>query len=345
MKDIFFCHSTIAQELQSYLESEDYKQIVWLTDTNTKIHCLPLLEAISSTDLVIEIPTGEIHKNLQTCQNIWQALTQANIDRKALFVNVGGGVIGDMGGFCAATYKRGIDFIHIPTTLLAQVDASVGGKLGIDFEGYKNQIGLFAQPKAVFIDTQFLKTLSIQELRSGFAEVLKHCLIADKDMWNNILENPQWQTLNWEDLVKHSVEIKYEIASKDFEERNVRKLLNFGHTIGHAIESYFLETNEPLLHGEAVAWGMIAESFISYKKGYLGKIDYEEIANYIAEVFTPKPIWNDAAIDKITQLTAQDKKNEQGKRFFTLLGEIGAGIFGIEVEEYEIYEALQKIRY
>jgi len=345
LKNIFFCHHTIAQELQSYLKSEDHKQIVWLTDTNTKIHCLPLLEAISSTDLVIEIPAGEIHKNLQTCQTIWQALTQANIDRKALFVNVGGGVIGDMGGFCAATYKRGLDFIHIPTTLLAQVDASVGGKLGIDFEGYKNQIGLFTQPKAVFIDTQFLKTLPTQELRSGFAEVIKHCLIADKYMWKHILENPNWQEQNWQELVRHSVKIKHEIVSIDFEEKSLRKLLNFGHTIGHAIESYFLESSTPLSHGEAIAWGMIAESFISYKKGYLGKIDHEEIANYIGSIFSQKPLLGDATIEKIIQLTAQDKKNEQGKHLFTLLAEIGLGIFGIEVEEYEIYEALQNLKH
>ncbi|MFN3315283.1 MAG: 3-dehydroquinate synthase [Raineya sp.] len=343
MKNIFFCHNAIAEEWQNFLQINDYTQIVWLVDTHTKTYCLPLLDAVSSSDLVIEIPAGEIHKNLQTCQTIWQALTQANIDRKALLVNVGGGVIGDMGGFCAATYKRGIDFIQIPTTLLAQVDASVGGKLGIDFENFKNQIGVFALPKAVFIDTQFLETLPENQLRSGFAEIIKHCLIADKDMWNRLLETPRWQDQNWQEMVEHSVEIKYEIVSKDFEEKNIRKLLNFGHTIGHAIETYFLDTKTPLLHGEAVAWGMVAESFISYKKSYLGKIDYEEIKTYIERIFNPKPALNDVVIEKITELTAQDKKNQEGKRLFTLLNEIGTGIFGIEVDEYEIYEALQEI--
>ncbi|GAB4494169.1 MAG: 3-dehydroquinate synthase [Raineya sp.] len=306
---------------------------------------MPLLDCVTSSDLVIETLPGEEHKNIDTCQLIWKAMTEANIDRKALLVNVGGGVIGDMGGFCAATYKRGIDFVQVPTTLLAQVDASVGGKLGIDFEGYKNQIGVFAQPQAVFIDTQFLNTLPQEQLRSGFAEILKHCLIADKDMWNTLIEKTNWQEQDWQELVRHSVEIKSEIVAKDFEEKSVRKLLNFGHTIGHALESHFLGTKKTLLHGEAVAWGMVAESFISYKKGYLSKIDYEEIATYITEVFSPKPVWTDSDIEKITQMTTQDKKNEQGKRFFSLLGEIGTGVFGIEVEEYEIYEALEKIRH
>jgi len=343
LKNIFFCHNAIAKTLQEYLQTHDYEQVVWLTDTNTRKHCLPLLEAVSAGDLVIEIPAGEIHKNLQTCQIVWQAMTQANISRKALLANVGGGVVGDLGGFCAATYKRGIDFIQIPTSLLAQVDASVGGKLGIDFEGFKNQIGVFAEPKAVFIDTQFLQTLPENQLRSGFAEIIKHCLIADKDMWNELLEKPHWQENDWQTLVKHSVEIKYEIVSKDFTEKNVRKLLNFGHTIGHALESCFLQTPQTLLHGEAVAWGIVVETYISHKKGYLTKADYEEVKYFIEKVFQPKLLLNDATIEKIISLTEQDKKNEQGKRLFTLLAEIGVGIFGVEVEEYEIYEALIKI--
>ncbi len=343
MKNIYFCSGNISEILWEWLQSSNYSQVIWLTDTHTRKYCLSQLDCVTASDLVIEVPAGEIHKNIHTCQTIWQALTTAQIDRKALCINVGGGVIGDMGGFCAATYKRGIDFVQVPTTLLAQVDASIGGKLGIDFEGFKNQIGVFTEPKAVFIDTQFLDTLPEEQLRSGFAEVLKHCLIADKDMWNSLLENPQWQKQDWDLLVKHSVEIKHQIVSKDLEEKNIRKLLNFGHSIGHALETYFLHTSTPLLHGEAVAWGMIIESYISYKKGYLGKIDYEEISNFIESIFAPKPKLSDIAIEKICQLTMQDKKNEQNKRLFSLLGEIGMGIFGIEVEEYEIYEALQVI--
>ena len=342
MKNIFFCSSTIAPKLQEWLKSHNYQQIIWLTDTLTRKYCLPLLEAASSSaDMVIEVPTGEIHKNISTCQYIWQTMTQANIDRKALLINVGGGVIGDMGGFCAATYKRGIDFIQIPTTLLAQVDASIGGKLGIDFEGYKNQIGLFVEPKAVFIDTQFFDTLPERQMRSGFAEIIKHCLIADKDMWNVLLEAPNWKKQNWKELVRHSVEIKYQIVSQ---ERNIRKLLNFGHTIGHALESYFLETASPLLHGEAIAWGIIAETYISYKKTYLTYEDFLEIKDFVSPIFSPVPSLNEKIIQKITELTLQDKKNEQGIRYFTLLGEIGKGVFGEKVEEYEIYEALKKLQ-
>jgi len=343
LENIFFCHNSIAEKLQEYLQTHDYEQVVWLTDTNTRKHCLPLLEAVSAGDLVLEIHEGETYKNLQTCQIVWQAMTQANISRKALLANVGGGVVGDLGGFCAATYKRGIDFVQIPTTLLAQVDASVGGKLGIDFEGYKNQIGVFAEPKAVFIDTQFLQTLPENQLRSGFAEIIKHCLIADKDMWNELLQKQRWQENDWQILTKHSVEIKHDIVSRDFDEKNLRKLLNFGHTIGHALESYFLQTPQPLLHGEAVAWGIVVETYISHKKGYLTKADYEEVKYFIEKVFPSKPPLNDRAIEKIICLTEQDKKNEYGKRFFTLLAEIGTGIFGVEVEEYEIYEALVKL--
>lgn len=342
MKNIFFCPDTIASTLQEWLDAQSYTQIVWLTDTHTHKYCLPILER-SSSDIVVEVPTGEIHKNIATCQHIWQAMTQANIDRKALVINLGGGVIGDMGGFCAATYKRGIDFVQVPTTLLAQVDASIGGKLGIDFEGYKNQIGLFVEPKAVFIDVQFLNTLPERQMRSGFAEIIKHCLIADKDMWSALLENSNWKTQNWQELVQHSIEIKYQIVSKDFEEKNVRKLLNFGHTIGHAIESYFLDTTASLLHGEAIAWGIVAETYISYQKGFLLQEDFLEIQDFITKIFAPKPVLDERAKQKIAALTLQDKKNEQGKRYFTLLAEIGRGIFEEKVEEYDIYEALEKI--
>ncbi|MCS6796439.1 MAG: 3-dehydroquinate synthase, partial [Raineya sp.] len=184
MENIIFCTDSIQDALKDWLAKQNYSRIFVLCDENTAQYCLPKIDFLQEKAVILKIPAGEKYKNLQTAQQVWSALTAQQLDRNALCINLGGGVIGDLGGFCAATYKRGIDFIQIPTTLLAQVDASIGGKTGIDFEHYKNQIGVFAHPKAIFIDTKFLQTLPEKELRAGFAEIIKHCLIADKEMWD-----------------------------------------------------------------------------------------------------------------------------------------------------------------
>ena len=189
-------------------------------------------------------------------------LTENQFDRNSLLINLGGGVIGDMGGFCASTYKRGIDFIQIPTTLLAMVDASVGGKLGVDFGELKNQIGLFKNPKTVIVNPDFLDTLEKTQLKSGFAEVVKHALIADKNLWNKLSSTP-FENLVWEEIIAISVQIKNKIVREDPWENGERKKLNFGHTFGHAIESYYLEKGTPILHGEAVFMGIILETDLS----------------------------------------------------------------------------------
>ena len=298
----------------SKLDISNYSQVAILVDENTKRDCLSKLPQIENV-LIIEIKSGEEYKNISTCNLIWEQLTINNFDRNSLLINLGGGVIGDMGGFCAATYKRGLEFIHIPTTLLAMVDASVGGKLGIDFKGFKNQIGLFNNPKAVLISPEFLETLAENELKSGFAEVVKHALISDNSLWVK-LKNTPFNELDWESIINTSVQIKNKIVLADPFEKGERKKLNFGHTFGHAIESYYLEKGTPISHGEAVFMGMILETEISD----LSETNKNEIKNYILSNFalpyTPKK-------SSLHKFLINDKKNQDGKINFTLLNGIG----------------------
>ena len=304
----------IGENSLSKLDISTYSKVAILVDENTKRDCLHKLPKIENA-IIIEIKSGEEYKNISTCNFIWEQLTINNFDRNSLLINLGGGVIGDMGGFCAATYKRGLDFIHIPTTLLAMVDASVGGKLGIDFKGFKNQIGLFNNPKAVLISPEFLETLAESELKSGFAEVVKHALISDNSLWVK-LKNTPFTDLDWEDIIDTSVQIKNKIVLADPFEKGERKKLNFGHTFGHAIESYYLEKGTPISHGEAVFMGMILETEISD----LSETDKNEIKNYILSNFalpyTPKK-------SSLHKFLINDKKNQDGKINFTLLSGIG----------------------
>ena len=304
----------IGENSLSKLDISNYSKVAILVDENTKRDCLHKLPKIENA-LIIEIKSGEEYKNISTCNFIWEQLTINNFDRNSLLINLGGGVIGDMGGFCAATYKRGLDFIHIPTTLLAMVDASVGGKLGIDFKGLKNQIGLFNNPKSVLISSEFLETLVENELKSGFAEVVKHALISDSSLWVK-LKNLPFTDLDWEDIIDTSVQIKNKIVLADPFEKGERKKLNFGHTFGHAIESYYLEKGTPISHGEAVFMGMILETEISD----LSETKKNEIKNYILSNFalpyTPKK-------SNLHKFLINDKKNQDGRINFTLLSEIG----------------------
>jgi len=304
----------IGKNSLSKIDVSTYSKVAILVDENTKRDCLYKLPKIE-TALIIEIKSGEEYKNISTCSFIWEQLTINNFDRNSLLINLGGGVIGDMGGFCAATYKRGLYFIHIPTTLLAMVDASVGGKLGINFKGFKNHIGLFNNPKAVLISPEFLETLAESELKSGYAEVVKHALISDNSLWVK-LKNTPFTALDWEDIIDTSVQIKNKIVLADPFEKGERKKLNFGHTFGHAIESYYLEKGTPILHGEAVFMGMILETEISD----LSETEKNEIKNYILSNFalphTPKKSY-------LHKFLINDKKNQDGKINFTLLCGIG----------------------
>ena len=304
----------IGKNSLSKLDISTYSKVAILVDENTKRDCLHKLPKIENA-LVIEIKSGEEYKNISTCNFIWEQLTINNFDRNSLLINLGGGVIGDIGGFCAATYKRGLEFIHIPTTLLSMVDASVGGKVGIDFKGFKNQIGIFNNPNAVLIYPKFLETLDENELKSGFAEVVKHALILDDSLWLK-LKNTPFTDLDWEDIIDASVQIKNKIVLADPFEKGERKKLNFGHTFGHAIESYYLEKGTPISHGEAVFMGMILETEISN----LSETDKKKIKNYILSNFSLPYTPNKSNLHKFL---INDKKNQNGKINFTLLSGIG----------------------
>lgn len=330
----------ISEKLEKFLKGKQYSKICILADENTEKHCFPLISHLFPKPNLIRIKSGEENKTLSSCETIWKQMTDLRLDRKALMINLGGGVIGDMGGFCAATYKRGIDFIQIPTTLLSQVDASVGGKLGIDFHGFKNHIGVFRDPQAVLIDTRFLKTLSKEELRSGFAEVIKHCLIADAEKWQEISKLPL-EKQNWDELVTHSVAIKSKVTAEDPFEKGLRKILNFGHTIGHAIESFYLTIpKKRLLHGEAIAIGMITEAYLAWKKEFINEDDLDKIKKYLVSIYGKIEIF-DFDLEKILPLVMQDKKNEKDIIQSSLLEKIGKANFNIPITLKEIREAIK----
>lgn len=330
----------IAESLPEYLSRNSYSKVAVIVDENTKKYCYPRVKAFLPSHILITIKSGEENKNLDTCQHIWSKMTEAAFDRHSLVIDLGGGVIGDMGGFCAATYKRGIDFIQIPTTLLSQVDASVGGKLGIDFNGYKNHIGVFTQPKTVLIDTLFLDTLPANELRSGFAEIIKHCLIRDVKMWN-VIRAKDLIEQNIDELVAHSVKIKKEIVTEDPQEKGLRKILNFGHTLGHAIETHFLEKPKgKLLHGEAIAAGMIMESFMAYKRDLISFETLSQVEEFIFSVYG-KVVIPDDEILAILNHTKQDKKNRGSEIRFSLINGSGSCAFDIACTKQEMKKAIQ----
>ena len=322
----------VAKTLQDFLAKVDYSSLFVLVDEHTHADCLPLLQGVLPAQTkFIEIASGEIHKNLQTCEQIWTSLLEQGADRHSILINLGGGVIGDMGGFCASTFMRGIRFVQVPTTLLSMVDASVGSKLGVDFHGVKNIIGLFRDPIAVLIDPVFLKTLPQPELRSGFAEVVKHALIRDVVLWKKLLAIPSIETVDsWGDIIYRSVQIKQEVVEEDPREKGLRKILNFGHTIGHALESHFLQTSDPLLHGEAVAWGMYAEAALSHQHNSLPTQVLKEIQEYIHlhfslssnQQFAMHELISNSIPDLIGWMQ-KDKKNINQKISVSLLERIG----------------------
>ena len=338
MEPIIFSNS-IAKDLRSFLSNQSFSNLGVITDSNTEKHCFPMIQNYLPEEYSqFSFKAGEVHKNLDTCAAIWKWMTEKGFDRKALIINLGGGVTGDMGGFCAATYKRGIRFINIPTTLLSQVDASVGGKLGIDFQGFKNHIGVFAEPMAVMISDEFLNTLPQEELRSGYAEVIKHGLIQNANYFG-CLKTKDWEKQNWREIIEKSVSIKKEVVQKDPKESGLRKILNFGHTIGHAFESFYLDTERHLLHGEAIAIGMICESHLSYKKSGLSESEMELIQKMLLDVFGKFdfPIED---IPAIVSLCSQDKKNEGKTLNFSLLTQIGKCEYNFNATEEEILKSV-----
>lgn len=326
--------------LKEQIKKGDYKKIIVISDENTEQYCLPLFQKNVDFDYqTITVKAGELHKNIETCQYIWSQMMSLKLGRSGLVINIGGGVIGDMGGFCASTFKRGVDFIQMPTTLLSQVDASIGGKLGIDFQQVKNSIGVFRNPKAVYVNPDFLLTLSKREIRSGFAEIIKHSLIRDVDQWKVISKIVDLEQVNWSMHLVPSLGIKQEIVRIDPFEKGLRKALNFGHTIGHAVESYFLETDTPLLHGEAIAIGMICESWLSRKVLNLSEQALKEIQDFILKVYGQQKLPKEA-YDEMIAIMQQDKKNIDNQINFTMLESIGSGIVNQTATRAQIVNCL-----
>ncbi|GAA0878695.1 3-dehydroquinate synthase [Algoriphagus jejuensis] len=331
--------SEVRQTLASVLAELSFSRLVVLTDSNTQSNCLPIISSILPQDAIfISVSAGEINKNLDTCSQIWSQMTAAALDRKALMLNLGGGVITDMGGFCASLYKRGVRFVNMPTTLLSQVDASVGGKLGVDFQGLKNHLGVFNEPETVIVAQEFLTTLPQSELRSGYAEILKHGLIRDAAYFSK-LKIKDWESQDWESLINHSVGIKKAVVEADPKEAGLRKILNFGHTIGHAFESYFLDTSNHLLHGEAIALGMICEGFLSFQKVGFSYEELDQLTKTMLQIYG-KVDFEVNELDPILDLCLQDKKNEGSTLMFSLLTSIGDCTYNIPVNREEIRTAI-----
>ena len=319
--------------------------VLVIVDDHTRRHCWPHLRREGGLEdaTLINIPPGEQHKNLDTCRHIWQSMLEAGADRRALVINLGGGVVGDMGGFCAATFKRGLDFVQMPTTLLSQVDASIGGKLGIDFGDVKNSVGLFADPQAVFIRPAFLETLPPRELRSGFAEIIKHALIADAGQWEQLRRLSSLEGVDWRVFLAPSLRIKRAIVEQDPYEQGLRKALNFGHTIGHAVEGHSLETGRPLLHGEAVAVGMIAEAWLSHHRSGLPAADLEVVTGFLLGIFGQVALSPDD-YPRYLELMRNDKKNEGGQILFSLIAALGEASINQACTDEEIMAALDYYR-
>ena len=329
-------------QLNNFITDLKPTQLLILVDENTHEHCLPILLGNLETEIpfeIIEIEAGEEMKTLETAAQLWEILTEFETDRKALMINLGGGVITDMGGFIASTYKRGIPFINVPTTLLGMCDASIGGKTGIDHQFLKNIIGTFAQPEQIFVFPEFLQTLPFAELRSGFAEMLKHGLIADQKHWEDLLSIDKLVPENIIPFIETSMKIKEKVVTEDFREQNIRKTLNFGHTIGHAIESLFLMKGKPIMHGEAVALGMICETHLSFLEHLISKDTAKNIVLNIRKFFPDLNI-TDFSTKEILQLMKNDKKNSFGNVRFSLLKNIGEATFDSSVSTENINYAL-----
>ncbi|ABS30439.1 MAG: 3-dehydroquinate synthase [Candidatus Sulcia muelleri] len=330
-----------------FLNKNFFSKKIILLDINTKKYCLHYF--LSKTNLfnkyyIINIFSGEEEKNIYTCKKIWKKLIKLNADRNSIVINLGGGVITDLGGFACSVFKRGLNFINIPTTLLSMIDASIGGKTAINFFSLKNEIGLFNYSKIILIDKNYLKTLSEDEIKSGLSEIIKYGLIYDINLWNKIrvfsFSKIKFLYVLYEIIFK-SINIKNNIIEKDYKEKGLRKILNFGHTIGHAIESYFIyNLNKRLSHGHSIAIGMICESWISYKMKIIKKTEFEEIYNVLSIFYKKMKIYN-SDIYKILYFMKHDKKNQNKKIKFSLIKKIGYCLYNIEVDYELIKESIQ----
>jgi len=336
----------LKSSLLELLDRYTNDKIFLLVDENTFKYCYPKIADIKQfgADNIILIQSGEKHKNIETLTFIWNFLTEHKADRHSLLINLGGGVICDIGGFAAATFKRGIDFINIPTTLLAQVDSSIGGKTGINFLEYKNEIGLFKQAEAVIINGDMLETLDKENMLSGFAEMIKHALLKDENSFNKLINfeinNTNYALLN--ELVAESIMIKDFFVSADPLEKNIRKALNFGHTIGHALETFSILQRKPILHGYAVAFGMVAELFLSSTLFGFPIDKVTLLADFVKSKYGKFNI-SHSDFDSIFEIMLHDKKNRNEKICFSLLKQPGEFVVDITCEKSDIIKSLSQL--
>jgi len=319
--------SPLAVFLEEYFPEKE--KMFLLLDENTAGLCLPLLpEEIMKkySPERIEVRAGEEHKTLQSCDAVWAAMTACRAGRRSLLINLGGGMVTDLGGFAASVYKRGMAYVNLPTTLLAMTDAASGGKTGVNYRNLRNAIGLFAPPAAVFIHTAFLNTLPREHLLSGYAEIIKHALVADTALWEELHDAGTLPADGWDDLIVRSLAIKNAIVAEDPFEKGSRRLLNFGHTAGHAFETAVLDRKgKPLLHGHAVALGMICEAYLSVQLASLPAAELDKITRFLVKLY-PLPSLQGVTNGSLLTYMLQDKKNEGGGINFTLLGAPGKGL-------------------
>lgn len=318
-----------------------------LGDENTLHHCLPELQSkvprLRDAE-ILSVPPGERSKSIQCSQHLWQELAGHAADRNAVLINLGGGVVTDLGGFVAGTYKRGIRTINLPTTLMGMVDAAIGGKTAIDMSGMKNVVGLFHDPIKVYVHVPFLRTLGKRELLNGVAEMIKHALIADADHWDRIRKAPLHDMAALRPLIDRSAEIKAAIVKEDPTEKGKRKLLNFGHTIGHGIEAHSWESeHHALLHGEAIAMGMICEAWISWRMGLLERPELDAITDHLFTLYKPYQI-DSTGHHRILELMRNDKKNTEGQFRLTLLTGMGSANVDVHITAAQIQESLEHYR-
>ena len=336
----------LEQSLEEAMNECEHAHVFILADETTERYCLPVVEGFAALQGAKRITIGatDTHKTLESLSHVWEELGAGGATRHTLLINIGGGMVTDLGGFAASTFKRGINYINIPTTLLSMVDASVGGKTGINFRGLKNEIGVFNNASTVILDTLFLKTLDEENIRSGYAEMLKHGLISNEQMWAELmnfdLEQPDLRKLSR--MVADSVAVKERIVTEDPTERGIRKALNLGHTIGHAFESFAL-THEPILHGYAVAYGLICELYLSCIKTGFPADKMRQTVRFIQEHYGKMNITCDD-YPTLVELMKHDKKNVADTINFTLLGGIGDIRINQTASKEEICEALDFYR-
>jgi len=331
--------------LNRFVAEQHPSKIFLLADKHTNECCTPIVLSVLATDIpleIIEIEAGETHKHIDTCTQVWYALSELGADRKSLLINIGGGVVTDLGGFVASTYMRGIPFINIPTSLLAMVDASVGGKTGVDLGALKNLVGVINNPQGVVIYPDFLATLPTEELRSGMAEMFKHGLISDEAYWHKMCNLSELTEAHLGSLIYESVVIKNEVVTQDPTEKGLRKTLYYGDTLGHAIESYCLQNpnRERLLHGEAIAIGMVLATYLSVKELGFSMEKCDQVKAVLGEYFRKKDFSYEEITD-ICQLMRFDKKNVGGNVHFVLLEAIGKPKIDCIVPYEEIYKAFE----